>query len=362
MKVRAALVGLAFVLVAVAPALAHEEVSGVTNVIDAVEPALPGVTIQVQISVADQLLVENATTVELAVLGERDEPFLRIGPDGAFANLRSPTWYRSNDPTGAFPVPPSADASAQPQWVRIAREPSWGWFDHRLHRVQLGVAPPSDRPITLERWSVPMRYGDRDVVVRGRREFRPVRGAFTSEITKQIPGAEASILPGRLPGIFLRVTGSETVTLYSNDDQPFARVEPKGAEVNEASPTWALTASAKTGQPPKADVGPGVAPRWRKLTAAAQLAWLERRAQYPREEPPADVLEAGRTEVVRRWSVPARVGDERLAIEGTTSWVPSHAGAKTGSFPSAWVILSLAVLVLAGLLPYIWRRSKMRRS
>lgn len=324
---------LAWASLSVAPVSAHEEVNGVGNVIDAVEPDLPGIIVQVQISVADQLVVENRTATELAVLGEQDEPFLRVGRDGVFANVRSPTWFRSNDPTGAFPVPPAADATAEPQWARVSRQRSWGWFDHRLHRVQLGAAPPSDRPATLERWKVPMRYGDRDIVVRGRRVFRPVRGGFVSKITKQLPGTEASILPGRVPGIFLKVTTDATVTLFDDGRQPFARLGPQGAEVNEASPKWTFTVSARTGQRPKGDVGTDVSARWRVLSTAPQVAWLEPSAQYPREELPEDVIEAGREQVVHRWGVSARVGDDWLGLEGETSWVPVHREEGGGTLP-----------------------------
>jgi hypothetical protein len=356
-KVRATVAAVAWVFVSVVHAWAHEEVSGVRNVLEAVEPWLPGVTIQVRISVADQLLVSNPTSTQLVVLGEKGEPFLRFGPDGAFANLRSPTWYRSNDPTGALPVPPRADASATPDWALIAREPAWGWFDHRLHRVNLGVAPPSTRPITLERWEVPMRYGDRGVIVRGRREFRPVRGAFVSEVTEQIPGAVATILPGKLPGIFLRVTGRATVTLYETGNVPFARVGPKGAQVNEASATWVLSNEVKTGAPPTGAVGAGVHPRWRRADRAAQLAWLEPRTQYPAEEPPRSIVDARRTVVLRRWSIPVRAGGRRDDLKGTTSWVPVHPRGKSGT---PWGPIAVAgVLVSLMGLAYIARRSKM---
>lgn len=330
-------------------ASAHEEVIGVRNTIDAVDPPLPGVTIQVRISVADQLLVANPTHTELAVLGEQKEPFLRIGSDGAFANLRSPTWYRSNDPTGAIPVPPRADASAAPEWVHIAREPAWGWFDHRLHRVQLTAAPPVAGPVTLERWTVPMRYGDRDVVVRGRREFRRVRGGFRSEITEQIPGAEATVVPGPVPGIFLRMTGAETVTLFEDGNVPFARIGPSGAEANEASATWALTAEARTGTPPRGDIGKGVTPRWQRQGSRAQLFWLEPRARYPADEPPASVVDARRTVVVRRWSVPVRVGDDRHELAGTTRWIPTHPVSGGGSTLRIALFGGLGAAVVAAL-------------
>ncbi len=341
-------------------ALGHEEIGGVRNVLDEVDPPLPGVTIQVRISVADQLVVANPTGTELAVLGEQGEPFLRIGPDGALANVRSPTWFRSNDPTGAFPVSPRADADAAPEWLRVAREPAWGWFDHRLHRVQLGVLPPSDEPVELERWEVPMRYGDRNVVVRGRREYRPARGAFRTVVTDQVEGAEATVLAGTLPGIFLRVTGDETLTLLEEGDVPFARIGPEGAEVNETSATWSLTASARSGAAPAGDVGTRAAPRWKRIAPDPFLGWLEPRTRYQAEEPPRAVLEAGREQVVHRWSIPVRIGDERHMLAGTTSWVPAHPQAASGPVV-AILVAAVALLTLVGV-GVVLRRRRRRLS
>lgn len=319
---------------------AHEEVAGVRPVIDAVEPPLPGVTIQVRISAADQLVVANPTPNELAVIGELDEPFLRIGPDGVFANVRSPTWYRSNDPTGSLPVPPTADADASPRWGRISREPSWGWFDHRMHRVQLRVPPDTDGPVTLERWTIPMRYGDRDVQVRGRRVFRPVRGGFRAEITRQMQGLEASILPGTIPGVLLRVSTDEPVTIFDADDVPMAQVLPSGLRVNEASSTWSLTTSARTGRPPEGDVGPGVKPRWREQGKVRQLVWLEPRATFGAEEPPGDLT---RERVVKRWSIPLKVAGARRSIEGTITWLPTHAARRV-----PWLPVVIGGVLVAG--------------
>lgn len=312
--------------------------------IDAIEPRLPGVTIQVHISAADQLVVENPTTTELAVVGEQGEPFLRIGPDGAFANTRSPTWYRSNDPTGSFPVPPQADPLAPPEWARVSREPAWGWFDHRLHRAALTAAPAGDGPVTLERWRVPMRYGEREVVVRGRRIYSVPRGAFTSAVTEQLPGAEATVLAGRMPVVFLRLAGARELTLFEDDGTPIARLGPQGAEVNEASPTWALTAAVRTGRRPDAAGGPG--PVWRRLDPTPQLAWLELRARYPQAEPPENLV--SRRAVVKRWRVPAQVDGRRSTLAGSTTWVPAGHDQEQGGFPWWPVVAGAALLALAG--------------
>lgn len=59
-------------------------------------------------SVDYQLSVENPTSGELTLLAQTGEPFLRIGPEGVFGNLNSPTWYDANAPEGLPRLPERA--------------------------------------------------------------------------------------------------------------------------------------------------------------------------------------------------------------------------------------------------------------
>lgn len=331
--------------VAAPGALAHEEVPGVKAVIDAIEPPLPaGVTVQTVISVTDQLIVENTTSTDLFVLGEAGEPFLRIGPQGTFANVKSPTWYLSNDPTGAAIPPASADAAAAPLFARVSKDPTWGWFDHRLHRTVLASAPAvasPDRPVRLEDWTVPMRYGELAVSIKGHREYAFPGGSFVASVGRSPEGVRAAALPGgTVPALALSRVGPSTITVLGEGGEPMARVSDAGLEVNEASPTWVFTAEAKGGASPDGPVGAAEAPRWRTLPGAPQLVWLERRAQG---------AAAGRE---RRWSVPVLVGDRRDAIEGVTRWVaaPRLPAARPAAHNSRQKLLvALLVAVGAGL-------------
>ena len=70
------------------PAGAHASDPSVRPVIDAVDPAVPGVTVQLAASVTAQLVVSNPTPTTVSVLDVNDEPFLRIGPEGVTANSR----------------------------------------------------------------------------------------------------------------------------------------------------------------------------------------------------------------------------------------------------------------------------------
>lgn len=321
-----------------------------TNVLDTVEPPPPdGVLVQVTRSVADQIVVENTTPADLEVLDEAGRPFLRIGPRGVEGDVASAEWARSNSPGGGAVLPETALADAPPSWIQVSTEPSWGWFDHRLHRVALTTAPRvvPGSSVELERWEIPMRLGGRPLVARGRRLFSRPAGRFRHEITSSIDGIEAAVLDGAVPAIFLRAEASAPeLVLFGTDGEPFARIGTRGAEVNQASPTWSLTERSRSGLVPDGPIGWGTAPRWRQENTAPHLTWLEPRA-IPRSEGD-DVA----------WSIPGRLGAEPVAIQGRSVWIP--AASQTRSSGRAWFVagLSAGAVLLAGVSVAIWRRRR----
>jgi hypothetical protein len=110
-----ALLGLALVAGLVAsPAAAHEVDPAIRFVIDEA-PAVEGISVQVGTSVTAQLVLSNTSDRPVEVLGDRGQPFLRVGPDGVEANLAAPEWYLSNSPFGDGQVPASASAGAEPR-------------------------------------------------------------------------------------------------------------------------------------------------------------------------------------------------------------------------------------------------------
>lgn len=114
-------------------------------VLDAVQPALPGLTVQIAARVTAQLVVANPTPTTLSVLDGDGQPLLRIGPEGVLANRSSPWWYLTNSPNGDAPIPADAQPGAPPRWERVSADPAWGWFEHRLHPAPQGVPPDVSR-------------------------------------------------------------------------------------------------------------------------------------------------------------------------------------------------------------------------
>jgi hypothetical protein len=321
------------VLVPAAPADAHGSDTGVRTVLDAVEPGVPGVTVQVAASVTAQLVVANPTPTELSVLDDGGQPFLRIGPEGVLANRASPYWYLTNSPNGDASVPPDAQPGAPPRWARVAAEPAWGWFDHRLHPAPRAVprrVRDAHKSATLAEWNVPFDYGGTPVTASGRIVFEPARGAVSARLrgpARPFAGVRVQLAPGRVPALFLSNSDAEAVVVLGRGGEPFARVGPGGVEVNRHSSTWADNARAQDQDlaVAAAIVDPGAPPEWTPVTTTRSYSWLEFRGLYGRDRPPRRVLDANKTAVLRAWTVPIEQHGRRVDLRGETIWKPVNA-------------------------------------
>jgi hypothetical protein len=236
----------------------------------------------------------------------------------------------TNSPNGDAPIPADAQPGAPPSWERVSAEPAWGWFEHRLHPAPQGVPPDVSRTrrlTTLARWSVPFDYGGQPVDVSGRIVYEPVRGAVTTRLrgtTRPFRDVEVQLAPGRVPALFLANRSTEPVVVTGRDGEAFLRVGPDGADVNRRSPTWADDARAQ-GQDlavAAAVVDPTAPPDWAPVAGAQTYSWLEFRGLYEHDRPPRRVLEAGKTAVLRAWTVPLEHGGRRVELRGETVWKP----------------------------------------
>lgn len=169
------------VLVGASPAAAHTvEGAGPTNYltkIKSVTPAVDGIDIKV-LEFGNRLEATNTTDEELLVLGYHDEPYLRIGTDGVWQNVKSPATFLNNDRQAKTEVPDTVDTEAEPEWQKVSEEPVARWHDHRVH--WMGEEPPPavekdpGRVVTIYRdWSVPMRLGSTEVAAGGTLQWVP---------------------------------------------------------------------------------------------------------------------------------------------------------------------------------------------
>ncbi|TDB74358.1 hypothetical protein E1165_14860 [Micromonospora sp. KC723] len=177
--------GLVAVLTLAAPAAAHGadapdgtdyriRVTGVT-------PPHAGLTVRA-VEAGARLELVNATGRDVQVIGYSGEPYLRVGPAGAYENSRSPATYLNRTLAGDTTLPAEADPAAPPRWRKIADEPRVRWHDQRTQWRDTGVpAPAAADPTRAHRvrdWAVPVRDGTAQLEVRGTLDWVPPPDAY----------------------------------------------------------------------------------------------------------------------------------------------------------------------------------------
>lgn len=160
------------------PAAAHggqgSERVAATNyrtTITAITPAVEGIDVRV-LEVGSRIELRNRTAEDVVVLGYRDEPFLRVGPDGVFENVRSPSTYANADRQGRTEIPKSADPDAEPEWRKVSDGSTARWHDHRAHWMgnedpPAVAADRSRSQVVIPGWVIPMDLDGRRIEVTG---------------------------------------------------------------------------------------------------------------------------------------------------------------------------------------------------
>jgi hypothetical protein len=340
----------------VAPAAAHSVDPRIVTVIDSVVPPLPAdVVVQAQAGVATQLVVANPTATLLVVAARGGEDFLRISSAGVEANLESPEFYATSNPVGSSAATPQrvreGGGKGAPRFVRIGSTSSWGWYDHRLHPADLAAPADATRPARLGDFTVPLRYGDTAVEVRGHVEFRPLQGAFdvTADLAPDaLAGVTVQVLQSsKLPGLFLTNGDTREFTVLGRDGEPFARFGPRGLEVNAVSRTRVEDQLARG-----ADAGPPAAEPRFELLGGTRLSWLDARLRWKDAAPPDEALRRDEPTVLGRWEVPVEVDGARVALTGEIRWVPTGASLVSRDDGRSPLLLAgggvLVALVLGG--------------
>ena len=167
--------GLAVLLVGATagPAAAHAIGTGTAasnyrTRVRGIDQVTPGLSVR---SVAGGQLELTNHGPEVLVLGYRLEPYLRVGPGGVFENQRSPSAYTNRFATTPTSIPSEFDPKAAPEWRRTGDGPTAVWHDHRAHwsgpDPRAVKADPGVLHVVMPDWEVPLRQGDRFMVVRG---------------------------------------------------------------------------------------------------------------------------------------------------------------------------------------------------
>lgn len=169
------LTAVAALMVTAAPASAHSVAGqGSTNYksrIHTITPRVAGLKVEI-IEAGSRIKLTNHTGQTVSVLGYSDEPYLRIGADGVFENVRSPTLYTNSVRNNPPAPPPEADATAKPRWHRTGGGDVVRWHDHRAHWMG-GQDPPVVRRapgkfhVVNPAWRLKLLVGTRQVTVTG---------------------------------------------------------------------------------------------------------------------------------------------------------------------------------------------------
>jgi hypothetical protein len=100
-----------------------------------------------------------------------------------FENRRSPAVYLNRSSAGpTTTAPPTADATAAPEWHKVSGDHTAAWRDRRTRWE--GPDPPSvlrapaTAQVVVPRWHVGLRQGDTDVAVTGRISWIPRSSAW----------------------------------------------------------------------------------------------------------------------------------------------------------------------------------------
>lgn len=317
------------------PAAGHDFESGLRPVFEGIEPSAPGVHVEVRVIVAPAVFVRNEGTAVLEIIGGDGRPFIRVGPRGVEGNVVSPDLYRTNAPVLGSPVPSGARSGARPRWIRIGSEPAWSWFEHRIR--PLGAYPGAG-------WTIPARLGGRKVRLKGLWVLARRNGVFRTVvdgIRPAIDGVNVEALSDG-PALLVQNTTGELLEITDARSRAFLRVGPAGVEQRKPGGSWTRM---------------GTTPAW---------AWLEPRAGWDAEEPPADVAAARTVTPLRDWSVEGRIGGRSLAITGRVEWVPvaAHhvAGSGGRSLRGLFVVLAVSIALVVGTVFVVARRRRARRA
>ena len=321
--------GLALAGFTAPPAGAHGGDNLARPIIERVSPDVPGVDVQVTYSANYQFVLRNPSPTELTIIADSGEPFIRIGPEGVFGNYRSPSWYNSNVPEGLqrFPEQAKPGPDVPPEWRKVAREPSWGWYDHRLHPVERYVPKKiqdAGKVVTLGHWKVPIRYGTRDGEIQGRFEYKPSLGSYRAVLKSPenpAAGVKVQVVPSRtVPAVYLENLSPTPVVVLGKEGEPFVRIGPK-AEANLTSPSYVEMIQAQ-GLTPTMPADASAPPTWVEKQSTPRWSWLEFRARAPEKEPKKEIARRDTPTTVDTWKVPILIGDKRTDIVGITEFVP----------------------------------------
>lgn len=170
------------------PAPAHEGNPDFISTVRSVTPPIEGFAVSV-VNGDDSLEAVHRGGATVTVLGYKNEPYIRMDPDGTVSvNLNSEAYYVNQDRYHGADVPAGADIGAAPEWKQVASNGRFNWHDHRMHymvedKTPTQVENEGERTKIFD-WKVFARAGGQrstiagDLYWRGRDEGSAPVGAY----------------------------------------------------------------------------------------------------------------------------------------------------------------------------------------
>ena len=113
-------------------------------------------------------------------------------------------------------------------------------------------------------------------------------------------------------GVFVSYRGEQALVVYGAYDEPMLRFADSGVDVNRHSETWQQIAPA--GAP---NYIAGEDADWATVSTQPNYGWVDPRIGFVDE-----VAATDESVVLKRWSIPVKVGEQRATIDGITEWKP----------------------------------------
>ena len=174
------------------------------------------------------------------------------------------------------------------------------------------------RAAELGEWTVPVRVDGVPAELHGRFRYEPPSGAALARLTSSstpAPGVRVTLLPGDVPGLMVANAGRQPLTVLGVDGEPFLRIGPDGVVANLSSRTWRESGRAGS----QAEHGDTDAPRWQAVASVPRYSWIDPRTRLDAVAPPDGATQS--------WTVPMRLGDVPLPVNGSTRWQAAVAAA-----------------------------------
>lgn len=280
-------------------ALAHNgHEHEVAIVLNPLPPALAGVVVQVDDSMAPQLLVENRSGKTLEILGRNGRAFIRFDDKGAQGNEGEQDWFDSYLPAGVQGRKPASMAHSG--WKLLKPVPVWGWFDPRLKKDD-----------GSHHWSIPVRINGVRSSISGTFHSAISHGYWQPEITAMpvLPaGVSLQLIPGQPYGFMLGNSRTQDVVVLGRQGEDFLRIGHAGVFAAQASPLWNETSAQQALR-----VEPGqAAAGWTRVASGSRYTWVE-----PRTQPaPNDTRR-----LPYLWQIGLRVGQDTVQVRGVSHWI-----------------------------------------